>query len=358
MTLEPGASFALHPAGGRVRRRHERCTHDVRGHGSGPSSRATGCCWPMGRSSCGSLPTRRRRRHGGRAWRDDPFAGRRQRAVGAADHARAHRRRTAPTSPSPSSSASTTSRSRSSGVRRTSRRCAALLGDRPPPIVAKIETRPAVDDFDAILEVVDAVMIARGDLGVELPYEEVPLIQKQLVRRALDRGVPTIVATQMLESMIEAPRPTRAEASDVAKPCSMAPTRSCSPGRRQSAAIPILAAEAAVRIARHVRGEGSRASCAGARRRSDTEVGALTSCRRRAGPRRTGRWPWHRRATRGAGGRPACLLSLRPPVPIFAFAPNESVVNQLALVHGVLARFCTSNDAAAGGLDLPRAAAA
>jgi len=82
--------------------------------------------------------------------------------------------------------------------------------------VAKIETRPAVDSFDAILDVADSVMIARGDLGVEMPYEEVPLIQKQLVRRALDRGVPSIVATQMLESMTAAPRPTRAEASDVA----------------------------------------------------------------------------------------------------------------------------------------------
>jgi pyruvate kinase len=91
-----------------------------------------------------------------------------------------------------------------------------LLGGDGPPIVAKIETRPAVESFDAILEVSDAVMIARGDLGVEMPYEDVPLIQKQLVGRALERGVPTIVATQMLESMIAAPRPTRAEASDVA----------------------------------------------------------------------------------------------------------------------------------------------
>jgi pyruvate kinase len=80
------------------------------------------------------------------------------------------------------------------------------LGSDGPPIIAKIETRSAVDDFDAILDVVDAVMVARGDLGVELPYEEVPIVQKQLVRRCLDRGVPVVVATQMLESMIDAPR--------------------------------------------------------------------------------------------------------------------------------------------------------
>ena len=90
------------------------------------------------------------------------------------------------------------------------------MGDRTAPIVAKIEPRPAVEDFASILEAVDAVMVARGDLGVELPLEEIPVLQKQLVREARRAGTPVIVATQMLESMTHAPRPTRAEASDVA----------------------------------------------------------------------------------------------------------------------------------------------
>src|SRR4029078_11264761 len=84
------------------------------------------------------------------------------------------------------------------------------------PVIAKLEKPEAVDNLEAIVLAFDAIMVARGDLGVELPLEEVPLVQKRAIQMARENAKPVIVATQMLESMIEHSRPTRAEASDVA----------------------------------------------------------------------------------------------------------------------------------------------
>ena len=84
------------------------------------------------------------------------------------------------------------------------------------PVVAKIEKFEAIDQIDSILPLCDGVMVARGDLGVEMPAEEVPLLQKELIKKANSLGIPIITATQMLDSMASCPRPTRAEVSDVA----------------------------------------------------------------------------------------------------------------------------------------------
>jgi pyruvate kinase len=225
-----------------------------------------------------------------------------------------------------------------------------LLPADGPPIVAKIETRPAIDAFDGILEAADAVMIARGDLGVELPYEIVPLLQKRLVRRALDRGVPSIVATQMLESMVSSPRPTRAEASDVANAVLDGADAIMLSAETAIGAHPVLAAEAAARIARLCEREGGDLFAPGATAPATTDAGALAAAAARIAATEAGVTAIACYTRTGRTAR--AIASLRPPVPILAFSPDAAVIRRLALVHGVHPRPCVPPSDVPGRLDL------
>jgi pyruvate kinase len=209
-----------------------------------------------------------------------------------------------------------------------------LMRGRPLPIVAKIETRPAVEAIASIARQAEAVMVARGDLGVELPLEEIPVVQKSLLREVGSAGRATIIATQMLESMLRAPRPTRAEASDVANAILDGTDAIMLSGETAIGEFPIEAARTASRLAEVAEMDGvdfrsRRPGCthrdeaaavahaAAQIANDDPEIAAI--------------------ACYTGTGRTASLLSAeRPRVPIVAFVPNPPVRRALALRWGVV----------------------
>jgi pyruvate kinase len=211
----------------------------------------------------------------------------------------------------------------------------AAMGDRAVPIVAKIETKPAVDAIDEILARADGLMVARGDLGVELPMEKIPLLQKDLLVAARSSGRPAIVATQMLESMIHAPRPTRAEATDVANAVLDGADAIMLSGETAVGEFPFEAASAASRIAREVELRGARHRAIPPPCRHTGEAAAVAHA---AASIVGGHGDVAAIACYTETGRTARLLSAeRPACPIYAFIPDDAARRSVALLWGVTA---------------------
>ncbi|ORJ58240.1 pyruvate kinase [Geothermobacter hydrogeniphilus] len=211
-----------------------------------------------------------------------------------------------------------------------------LEKESPIQVIAKIEKPEAVEVFDAILEVSDGIMVARGDLGVEIHPEKVPLIQKRIIRQCNHAGKPVITATQMLESMINNPRPTRAETSDVANAILDGSDAVMLSAETASGRYPVEAVQLMERVALDVEADPalreqvfsplaevdgwrslpeaiSQAACRVAENLGAAAILAFTQ----------------------TGKTAALVAKYRPRVPIYAVTPSETVRRRLALYHGV-----------------------
>ncbi len=205
-----------------------------------------------------------------------------------------------------------------------------------PALIAKIERREALDNLDEILDVADGAMVARGDLGIEIPIQRVPIVQKEIIQKCNHLGKPVIVATQMLESMVNAPRPTRAEATDVANAIfdgadALMLSEETAIGSYPVEAVSMMAlialeAEAALPYEEILTNKGkdiqpqtddaiSYAACHTAHQLGAAAIVAFTS----------------------SGSSARRVAKYRPGVPILAITPNQTTYRQLSLSWGVRA---------------------
>ncbi len=207
---------------------------------------------------------------------------------------------------------------------------------RPTPIVAKIETPSAIEDLDAIVRASDAVMVARGDLAVEMAPEQVPVLQKRILAVARRHRRPVIVATEMLHSMVKSTRPTRAEASDVATAVFDGTDAVMLSGETASGDHPALAASMMARIVQMAEGspyftppvdrlEVGKTSVAESIARNACDIAIEVKARLIV-------------CFTHSGDTARLVSKGRPPVPIIAFSPIETTRRRLALVWGVVPR--------------------
>ena len=198
-------------------------------------------------------------------------------------------------------------------------------------VVAKIEKHEAIANMEAILSVCDGVMVARGDLGVEIPAEDVPIAQKQLIKTANRLGIPVITATQMLDSMVSNPRATRAEISDVANAIIDGTDAVMLSNETAVGKYPILAVETMARIAVRIE------------REQDLKMQPLESMGRavpNAISQAVGNIAMQLNAAAivtltKTGSTARNVSKFRPPIPILAVTPNVQVARRLQMVWGV-----------------------
>jgi pyruvate kinase len=203
-------------------------------------------------------------------------------------------------------------------------------------VIAKIEKPEAVANFDAILEVSDGIMVARGDLGVEISPEKVPLIQKAIIRSCNRAGKPVITATQMLESMVQNPRPTRAEVSDVANAILDGTDAIMLSAETASGKYPVEAVTMMVQVARDVEGDPQLRTQFFQPKADNcglpclAEVIGQAACSVAEGVRATAILAFTQ-----TGSTAALVSKYRPSLPIYAVTPYLQVRNRLALYAGV-----------------------
>ncbi|HEX5692850.1 MAG TPA: pyruvate kinase, partial [Roseiflexaceae bacterium] len=208
---------------------------------------------------------------------------------------------------------------------------------RNTPVIAKIEKPEALNDLTAILKIADAIMVARGDLGVEMPAEQVPVVQKQLIEAANAAGVPVITATQMLDSMIRNPRPTRAEASDVANAIIDGTDAVMLSGETASGLFPVESIQMMSRIAEVAEASGRHGDVLRATELADSRPHTVAQALSAAACAIVQTLPVRAIVAFTMTGSTARLVShLRPTAPILAFTPSETVYHQLNLVWGVI----------------------
>jgi pyruvate kinase len=199
------------------------------------------------------------------------------------------------------------------------------------PVIAKIEKPQAIDNLDEIVRASDAIMVARGDLGVELPLEDVPIVQKQAVSMARRLAKPVIVATQVLESMISLPRPTRAEVSDCANAVLDGADAVMLSGETSVGSYALEAVQTMNRIITSTEDHGLEripplgtqpSTTGGAVTLAATTVGGLLNVKFLV-------------TFTQSGDSARRMARLRSPIPLLAFTPDPAVRSQLALVWGI-----------------------